>query len=291
MDQLRYEAPVSLDQAIGLLSSANGREPCVLAGGTDLIIQMRAGLREPGLVIDVKRIAELMTVSSGKEGLRIGAAVPAAELTEHLELKQAYPGLAEAIGLIGSTQIQGRCSLGGNLCNASPAADSVPALIALGAECVILGPKGGRMLAVADFVTGPGTTALGPSELLVELVIPPAGKRSADAYLRFIPRTEMDIAVAGSAVSLSLDSSGRCQAARVVLGAVAPTAILVPDAADALVGTSVDEAALARAGEAASAACNPIDDKRGTAEYRRKISAVMTRRAGAIAANRARRRS
>ncbi len=215
----------------------------------------------------------------------------AAEIVEHPQLVESYPGLAEAVGLIGSTQIQGRASVGGNLCNASPAADTVPALLALGAECVVAGPGGQRTLAIEDFVLGPGRTALGAGELLVELRIGPRPPRSADAYLRFIPRTEMDIAVVGAGVDLTLEPDGRCSAARVALGAVAPTVIDVPEAAAALVGGAVDEAALERAGEAASAATRPINDKRGTVAFRHKVAGVLTRRAVTIAAARAAERS
>ena len=206
---------------------------------------------------------------------------------ENDEVRTAYPGLVEAVDLIGSTQIQGRASVGGNLCNSSPAADTVPALIALEARCRIAGPAGEREVAVEDFVTGPGQNVLGTGELLVNLQIAARPPRSADAYLRFIPRTEMDIAVAGAGVDLTLDADGTCSRARVVLGAVAATAILVPEAAEALVGSTLDEASLARAAEAASEACRPIDDKRGTIAYRRTVSGVLVKRAALIAAERA----
>ncbi len=286
----RYAAPHSLEEAVELLKASNG-DARVLAGGTDLLVQMRTGLQRPQLIIDVKRIRELMAISLGEGGLRLGAAVSAAEIGEHRELVESYPGLAEAVALIGSTQIQGRASVGGNLCNASPAADAVPALHALGAECVVAGPGGQRTLAIEDFLLGPGRTALGAGELLVELRIGPRPPRSADAYLRFIPRSEMDIAVVGAGVDLTLDPDGRCSAARVALGAVAPTVIEVPEAAAALVGGAIDEAALERAGEAASAATSPIDDKRGTVAFRRKVAAVLTRRAATIATARAAERS
>ncbi len=286
----RYAAPRSLEEAVELLKASNG-DARVLAGGTDLLVQMRTGLQRPQLIIDVKRIRELMAISLGEGGLRLGAAVSAAEIGEHRELVESYPGLAEAVALIGSTQIQGRASVGGNLCNASPAADAVPALLALGAECVVAGPGGQRTLAIEDFLLGPGRTALGAGELLVELRIGPRPPRSADAYLRFIPRSEMDIAVVGAGVDLTLDPDGRCSAARVALGAVAPTVIEVPEAAAALVGGAIDEAALERAGEAASAATSPIDDKRGTVAFRRKVAGVLTRRAATIATARAAERS
>jgi carbon-monoxide dehydrogenase medium subunit len=286
----RFVAPASVAEVVDLLKSANGQAR-VLAGGTDLLAQMKAGLRKPELIVDLKRIPELMAIQMSADGLRLGAAAAAAEISEHRELCVAYPGLAEAVALIGSTQIQGRASVGGNLCNGSPAADTVPSLVVLGAVCVIAGPSGRRELGVADFVTGPGETALGAGELLAELRIPAPPARSADAYLRFIPRTEMDIAVAGAAVAVELAADGSCAAARVALGAVAPTVVAAPQAAAALVGSRFDADALARAAAAASEACNPIDDKRGTIAYRRKVAGVLVRRAAAIAADRARERT
>ncbi len=291
MQQIQYEAPRSIGEAIELLKSSNGAAARVLAGGTDLLVQMRLGQRSPEVIVDVKRIPELLTTTLDDEGLRLGASVCAAEIFENEQIKALYPGLAEATDLIGSTQIQGRASLGGNLCNGSPAADAVPALIALGAECIVAGPDGQRSVPAESFTTGPGETVLKEGELLVEFRIARPAPRSADAYLRFIPRSEMDIAVVGAGVNLTLDANGICTAARVCLGAVAPTAILVPAAAEALIGTPVDEQALQRAGEASSAAANPIDDKRGTIAFRKKVAGVLTRRAAAIAAERARERS
>ena len=208
-------------------------------------------------------------------------------MNENEELKALLPGVLEAGDLIGSTQVQGRATICGNLCNASPAGDSIPAQIAAGAVCDIANSSGGRQMPVEEFVTGVGTNALEEGEFLLGLKIPRPGANSADAYLRFIPRTEMDIAVAGCGVSLTLDADGTCTAARVAIGAVAPTALLVPAAADALVGTKLDDAALQAAGEACTAASSPITDKRGTAEYRKKVVAVLCRRAAAIAKQRA----
>ncbi|MEE9209682.1 MAG: FAD binding domain-containing protein, partial [Kiloniellales bacterium] len=219
---------------------------------------------------------------------RIGAAVTGAELGEHAALKAAWPGVVEATELIGSTQIQGRATMGGNLCNASPAADSVPALIAAGATASIAGPGGRREAPVEEFATGPGQTCLAAGEIVVSFLLPARPPRSGDAYLRFIPRTEMDIAVVGAGVNLSLEEGGGCSAARVALGAVAERVLLVPEAAEALIGTPVDGAAMARLAQAASAACRPIDDKRGTKEYRIKVAGVLARRAAQIALERAR---
>ena len=287
MNAMRYEAPGSIDEAVALLAAADG-DGRVLAGGTDLLVQMQSGLVKPGLIVDVKRIAEAMSITAEDGGFRVGAAVCGAELGEHPELKKAWPGVVEAAELIGSVQIQGRASLGGNICNASPAADAVPALIAAGATCSIAGPKGRREVPVAEIATGPGETTLGKGEIVVSIGLPARPPRTSDAYLRFIPRTEMDIAVVGAAINLRLDEDGRCSQARVALGAVAPTALLVAEAADALIGSSVDDAALERLDAAARAACQPIDDKRGTVEYRTKVAGVLARRAAGIALERAR---
>ncbi len=286
MAEVRYEAPHSVDEAVVLLASATSAR--VLAGGTDLLVQMTSGARRPETVINVKRIPELMRCEFEPDGtLRLGAALCAAEITGNARLRETYPGLCEGVGLIGSAQIQSRASVGGNLCNASPAADAVPALVALGARAVIAGRGGSREVSVERFVTSPGRTVLAADELLVALRIPPCPPRSADAYLRFIPRTEMDIAVVGAAVRIALAPDGSVSAASVALGAVAPTVVAVPAAGQALVGSRLDDAALERAAEAARAACNPIDDKRGTAAYRRKVAGVLTVRAARIAFERA----
>ena len=285
MEEIRYEAPTSIARASELLREPGAR---VLAGGTDLIVQMRTGRTAPRLFVDVKRIPELASIRVDPAKLWIGAAVPAALIVENLEIGRLFPGLVEAVDLIGSTQIQGRASIGGNVCNASPAADTVPALIAIGAVCAIAGSGAERSVPVESFNTAPGKNALRPGELLVGFDIQRPPARTADAYLRFIPRTEMDIAVVGVGVSVTLDASGVCTHARVALGAVAPTAILVPEAVAALVGSRGEEAALARAAAASSAAARPIDDKRGTIVYRRKVSGVLTKRAAAAAFERAR---
>ena len=286
MKAIRYEAPRDLNQAVALLKEADG-DARVLAGGTDLLVQMRAGMVRPGLIVDVKHIDQMCTISEDNGGFRVGAAVCGAEMGEHAALGAAWPGVVEATELIGSTQIQGRASAGGNLCNASPAADSVPAMVAAGAVCTVVGPNGSRDVAVEDIPTGPGQTSLAAGELLVDIRLPARPANSSDAYLRFIPRTEMDIAVVGVGVSLSLDGSGNISAARVALGAVAPTVLLVDAAATAIVGSSLDDAALDALAAAASAACRPIDDKRGTAEYRIKVAGVLARRAALIAKDRA----
>lgn len=284
---MEYFAPSTVDEAVQYLARAGGSAR-VLSGGTDLLVQLRSGRIRPDVIVDVKHIRELTSIRAEGGGFRIGAAVSGAELGAHETLSLIWPGVVEALQLIGSTQIQSRASLGGNVCNASPAADSVPALIAADASCTIAGPRGRREAKVADIVTGPGQTSLAAGEFIVDFLLPLRPPQSADAYLRFIPRTEMDIAVVGAAVSLSLDDTGRCSAARVALGAVAPRALLVPRAAAALVGTPVDAGALTALAEAASAACQPIDDKRGTIAFRTAVAGVLARRAANIALARAR---
>jgi carbon-monoxide dehydrogenase medium subunit len=284
---MRYEAPNSLDQAVALIAREPG-EARVLAGGTDLLVQMRTDLIDPVLVVDIKGIAELRQITEEAGGFRVGAAVTGAELKEHPKLKSVWPGIVEAANLIGSTQIQGRATMGGNLCNGSPAADSVPALIAAGAKACLVGPKGRRELPVEDVMIGPRKLSLTKGEIVASFLLPPRTAHTSDAYLRFIPRTEMDIAVVGCGVCLTLDGKGKCTAARVSLGAVAERPLLVGPAARALIGTPVDEPALAKLAAAASAACRPIDDKRGTKEYRIKVAGVLARRAALIALERAR---
>jgi carbon-monoxide dehydrogenase medium subunit len=284
---MRYEAPGSLDQAVALLAAEPG-EARVLAGGTDLLVQLRTDLIEPALLVDIKRIPEMRRIAEEGGGFRVGAAVTGAELKEHPRLKAMWPGLVEAANLIGSTQVQGRATMGGNLCNGSPAADSVPALIAAGAIASIAGPNGRREVPVEDIMQGPRRLALAKGEIVASFLLPPRPARTADAYLRFIPRTEMDIAVVGCGVCLTLDASGTCTAARVALGAVAPRPLPVPEAARALVGTKLDAGALDRLDAAARAACQPIDDKRGTREYRTKVAGVLARRTAQIALERAR---
>ena len=283
---MKYESPTTMKEAATLLAKEKG-SAFVLAGGTDLLVRLRTGFIEPDLVVDIKRIAATRAIEATAGGFRIGAAVTGAELGEHARLKKAWPGVVEAANLIGSKQVQGRCTMTGNLCNASPAADAVPALVAAAAKAVIVGPKGKRTVAVEQVPVGPGKTSLKKGEIVESLLLPKRPLRSGDAYLRFIPRTEMDIAVVGVAVSVTLDAKGVCTAARVSLGAVAPTVLLVPAAAKALIGTKMDKAALDALAAACSAACRPIDDKRGTREYRVKVAGVLARRAAQIARKRA----
>lgn len=289
MHELHYEAPTSLDQAIGLLAAA-GDDGRLLAGGTDLIIQMRAGVREPGQVIDAKKIPELQTLSyDAQSGLRLGAALACCEIIDNPTVRQHYPGLVEAAELIGSDQILARASVGGNVCNGSPAADTTPALIALGATCHIAGPNGTREVAVEDFVTAPGQTVLAADELLIEFRIPAPPAKAADCYQRFIPRNEMDIAVVGVGSCVALDGD-TCSAARIGLGAVAARPLLAREAGAALVGKPLDDAAIDAAAKLAQAAASPISDMRGTAEFRTHLVGVLTRRTLKEAAARARAR-
>lgn len=282
---MRYESPTTIKEVVGLLKKERGKA-FVLAGGTDLLVGMKLGMIEPDLLVDIKHIPAMRTVKTSKTGFRIGAAVSCAELGEHKAMKKAWPGVVEAANLIGSDQVQGRCTVVGNLCNASPAADSVPALIAAGAKAVIVGADGRRTIAVENIATGPGKTSLKKGEVIEAITLPNQTKTSGDAYLRFTPRTEMDIAVVGVGINLTLEK-GLVSKARVVLGAVAPTAIAVPEAAEALIGTKVDKKALENLAAACSAACRPIDDKRGSAEYRTRIAGVMAVRAAKIAFKRA----
>jgi CO/xanthine dehydrogenase FAD-binding subunit len=287
MPSLRYEAPSSLGDAIALLAQASGTSR-VLAGGTDVIVQMETDLIEPELVVDIKRIPEVRQIAIENGRFRIGAAVTGMELTDHHAFCKAWPGVIDGVKLIGSMQIKGRATMGGNLCNASPAADSVPALIAAGALARVAGPNGSRDIPVESIPTGPGKTSLGKGEIIVSFLFPARPAGTGDAYLRMTPRTEMDIAVVGVGINLALDGAGVCTAARVSLGAVAPTVLLVGEAGATLVGSRLDAAALDRLAQAASAACRPIDDKRGTREYRIKAAAVLAKRTAHVALERAR---
>ena len=282
---MRYETPSTSRDAAALLDSEPGAA-FVLAGGTDLLVRMKLGHIEPELVVDIKRIPAMNSISHSARGTRIGAAVSGAELGEHRGVAKAWPGVVEATNLIGSDQIQSRCTMVGNLCNASPAADSVPAMIAAGAKVVVVSRTRRRTVPVEKIVTGPGQTSRARGEVIEAVILPPRPARSGDAYLRFTPRTEMDIAVASAGVNLTLER-GRVKTARVVLGAVAPTVVLVPAAAKAIIGTRLDDDALDKLAAACSAACNPIDDKRGTIEYRTKVAGVLARRAARIAFQRA----
>ena len=283
---MRYIQPNTAKEAASALAKEKGKA-FVLAGGTDLLVKMKAGVVEPDLIVDIKAIKGIKEIKKLASGFAIGAAVPCAALGENKDLVKAWPGVVEGAGLIGSKQVQGRCTMAGNLCNASPAADSVPGLIAASAKVVITNAKGSRKVAVEAVPAGVGRTNLKKGEFVTAIELPKRSPRSADAYLRFIPRTEMDIAVVSCAVNLTLDTKGTITAARVALGAVAITAMLVPDAAKAIIGTKLDDEAKKKLAAACSAACKPIDDKRGTVEFRTEVAGVLGRRAAEAAYARA----
>lgn len=283
---MRYEKPATEQEAVNLLANEPGIAR-VLSGGTDVLVQIKAGMTEPDLIVDIKNLDQIRNITAEDGGFRIGAAVSGAALGEHEGVVALWPGVVEAFELIGSTQVQGRATMAGNLCNGSPAADSVPAMVAANAIARITGPGGVRDCPVQDIPVSPGRTSLTKGEFITSIFLPPRPDRAADAYLRFTPRTEMDIAVASAAVSLELDAEGTCTSARVALGAIAPTVVLVEDASRCIVGTKLDSSALDAMSAACSAACNPIDDKRGTIEFRTRIVGILAKRAALIAYDRA----
>lgn len=286
MSEMRFESPKTVEAASALLAATQGLAK-ILSGGTDLLIQMRNGMTKPELVLDVKGIDEMTCVATENGGFRFGAAVPCMHLVENKAFADTWPGVIDGVNLVGSVQVRGRASVGGNVCNASPAADTVPAMIAAGAVARIVGPAGKREIPVEQIAAGPGKTTLAKGELVTSFFLPKRAARSGDAYLRFTPRSEMDIAVVSCGVSLTIDDNGICTQARVALGAVAERALLVPEAAAALIGSPVDDAALTKLAAAASAAARPIDDKRGTKAFRTKVAGVLARRAAVVALNRA----
>ncbi len=283
---MKYVRPESFEAAAQLLSDEPGTSR-ILAGGTDVLVQLRSEVVEPDLIVDLKHLEGMRQIMAEEGGFRIGAAVSGAEMGEHTGLRAQWPGVVEAMGLVGSTQVQGRATLVGNLCNGSPAADSVPAMVAAGSVARVHGPNGTRDVPVLDIPSGPGKTTLTKGEFITSIFLPARAKSAADAYLRFIPRTEMDIAVSSAGVSLELDGNGKCIAARVAIGAVAPTVLLVTDAGTALVGSELDGTAIDAMVQAVEAACSPIDDKRGTVEFRTKTAGVLAKRAARIAQSRA----
>ena len=288
MRAIDYQAPTSLSEAVSIMA-ANGDRARPLAGGTDVLVQLRGGRREADVVVDTKKIPELNTLNLGDNGLQLGAAVPCYRIYQDSAVAAAYPGLIDAAGMIGSIQIQGRATVGGNLCNAAPSGDTIPPVITLGGEAHINGPNGWRTLPAEDFCTGPGRNALENGELLVAIQLPAPAANSGTAYLRFIPRNEMDIAVAGVSSSVQLDASGQTiQSARIALASVGPTPILATAAGDSLAGKAVSDEAIAEAGRLASEAATPITDMRGTIRQRHHLVDVLTRRTLNIAIRRAR---
>ena len=287
MSDTQYLAAKTIDEAVDAHAKANGSAR-FLAGGTDLLVQIKSGIRKPNLVIDIKKIVELNSIQEISENeFVIGASVSGANLNRNPKFAKLWPGVLEAFRLIGSEQIQGRASLGGNLCNGSPAGDSVPALIAAGCKAVIAGPSERKEIPIENFHLGPGKTILENGQMLVALKFPKRNNNSADAYLRMTPRTEMDIAVVGCGVNISIEN-GVCTNARVSLGAVAPKPLLINEASDILVGSSLDEETLEKVSKICRDSCNPIDDKRGTIDYRTKVAGVLFKRATLLAADRIR---
>lgn len=288
MHDFDYAAPVSLRDAIAQLAQHNGSAR-PLAGGTDLIDQMRMGRHTPGVVVDVKKIAELNVLSVDGQGLHVGAAVPCSRIYGNSQVVSDYSALADSCHIIGGVQIQSRATIGGNLCNSGPAADSTPSMIALGAVAVIAGPNGTREVPVESFCTGPGKNVLQPGELLVEVRFPTRPAHSGSHYRRLIPRNEMDIAIVGVGASVVLDASGGTfVSARIGLGAVAPTPLLAAAAGESLAGQPVNDDSLEQAARLAQEIASPITDMRGTREYRIHVTGVLVRRVLQAAVARAR---
>jgi xanthine dehydrogenase FAD-binding subunit len=291
LQKVKYARAHTVDEAIQLLDKG-GATARPLAGGTDIIVQARERRRKVELFVDIKPIPETQElVYDPREGLTVGAALPAYQIYNDETVKKLYPALVDAVRVIGGTAIQGRASIGGNLCNSGPAADSVPAMIALEAVAEIAGPKGRRQVKVEDFNTGPGQNVLETGEFVVSIHFPPPAPHSGAAWDRFIPRNEMDIAVVNAGVQLRFDSSGRdapVSWAKVAIGAVAPTALVVPAAAEALVGKPLSDATIAAAGAAAKDASRPIDDMRGSIRQRKHLVDVYVQRQIRKAAERAR---
>ena len=285
MSETQYLAAKTIDEAVKAHSAAKGSAR-FLAGGTDLLVQIKSGIKKPNLVIDIKKIVELNSIKEISENeFKVGSAVSGANLNRNKKFADLWPGVLEAFRLIGSEQIQGRASLGGNLCNGSPAGDSVPALVAAKCTVTITGPNGSKDIAIEKFHTGPGKTILENGEMLVSINFPKRNLNSADAYLRMTPRTEMDIAVVGCSVNITMDK-GLCTDARVSLGAVAPTVLLIEEAAKIMIGTDLNADILDKVSKLCSDACNPINDKRGTIDYRTKVAGVLFKRAALIAIDR-----
>ncbi|HMH54157.1 MAG TPA: xanthine dehydrogenase family protein subunit M [Candidatus Acidoferrum sp.] len=278
MRRFDLATPESLDACLKLLGSRD-RETKLLAGGTDLLPQMKNGLTKPALVIDLSGVADLRVLAPDDgRGFRVGAAVTARQLERDPRVKATYPGLAESGALVGSIQVRNLATVGGNICNAAPSADMAPPLVALDAEAVIAGPKGRRRVPMASFFTGVRQTVLGPDELLVEFVIPTPGPHSGGSYLRHTPRRELDIAVVGVASQVTLGDGGVCAKVRIALAAVAPVPLRATAAEQSLEGQALTPERIERAAALAVEAARPISDQRGSAEFRRHLVRVLTRR-------------
>ena len=277
MRRFEVALPETLDECLRLLAD-RGPESKLLAGGTDLLPQMKNGVTTPKHVIDLTGVARVHVLESeAKAGLRIGSAVPARQVELDARVRNGYAAIADAAALIGSVQVRNLASVGGNLCNAAPSADMAPPLLALEAQAVIAGPKGERRVPLSDFFAGVRKTVLGPDELLVEIVTPPPGPRSGGSYIRHTPRRELDIAVVGVASQVTL-SNGVCAKARIALAAVAPTPIRATAAEAALEGKALTPELIDRAAELAVQSARPISDQRGSADFRRHLVRVLTRR-------------
>jgi carbon-monoxide dehydrogenase medium subunit len=277
MRDFDFKAPATLAEALSVLAEAKGEARC-LAGGSDLIDQIRGGRKTPSIVVDVKRIPELTRLEYTAQGLYVGAAVPCARIYNNPQVKERYPILAQATALVGDVKIQNRAGIGGNLCNAAPSADTAPAVIVLGGIAQIASRRGNRQVPVEQFMTGPGRNCLEPDELLVAITIPTPAANSAGCYLRLTPRNEMDIAVAGVGALIVSDGRGRCKEARIALGAVAPTPVRAREAESFLAGKALNDANIERASEEAKKAAKPISDIRSSAEYRVDMVAALTRK-------------
>jgi xanthine dehydrogenase FAD-binding subunit len=287
LQDVRYAKASSVDEAIDLLNKG-GVTARVLAGGTDIIVQARERRREVRLFVDIKSIPETQELKYDADGgLTVGAATPCYRIYNDETVKRLYPALIEAASVIGGVAIQGRASLGGNLCNSGPAADSVPAMIVLDGKATIAGPNGRRTVAIEDFNTGPGRNILEPGEFVVSLNFPSPAPNSGAAWQRFIPRNEMDIAVVNAGSYVRFDGNN-VSAAKIAIGAVGPTVLMVPDAAAAIVGKPLTDDTIKAAGEAAKNTARPIDDMRGTIKQRKHLSAVLVERTLREAAQRAR---
>lgn len=280
-----FHSPSTIDELSSLLSN-NSEKKHLLAGGTDLLVQMQSQIIEPTSVIDLKNISEMMEIKEDTDGFFVGAAVPGMTIIEHQGFSKMWPGVVDGVKLIGSIQIKGRASMGGNLCNASPAADSIPAMIASDAKAIILGSKGKRDVLVEDFILGPGKNILKSDEVLVGIKFPKKNNNSSGAYLRFTPRTEMDIAVAGVGINISLGAKSQIEHAKVSIGAVAEKALVAEAAAKALIGKKVDAETIEKFMSEVRDLARPIDDKRGTVEFRKQVIGVLAKRALHIALER-----
>tara|TARA_Y100000590_G_scaffold469156_1_gene655206 strand:- start:25006 stop:25866 length:861 start_codon:yes stop_codon:yes gene_type:complete len=284
---MEYESPVTVDDALAIMQKTKGNIQ-LLAGGTDLLVQMQSQTVDPEIILDVKNIKEMTEIKKVDNKFMIGAAVSGMEIIDHKDFSETWPGVVDGVKLIGSIQIKGRASMGGNLCNASPAADSIPAMISSDANAYIVGPNGSREVPVEDFITGPGKNSLQTNEILLAIKFPEKRLNSSGAYLRFTPRTEMDIAVAGVGVNVALGSSGNIESAKIAIGAVAEKALLVEDAARELIGKSPSDEVMEAYINQVRIAARPIDDKRGTVDFRKQVIGVLAHRALKIALERIR---